>query len=168
MMRRRRSPRLAAGNRMTAPLPPNRLSLSVVNRIEELGATADAVEAFLVAWKVDPGDRAQVMLILDEITSNIIHSAWPDGGVHKFLVDLAVVEHSAHLSLVMLAVDDGVAFDPTAIPPPDLTQDIDDRVPGGLGLFLVGEMSDAVEYHRIDGQNRLQISKVLQRTEQPV
>ena len=152
---------------MTALPPPSRLRLSIENRIEALGAKLDAVEAFLGAWAVDPGDCAQVMIILDEIASNIIRSAWPVGSRHRFEVDLHIVPHAAALSLVLVAVDDGMAFDPTARPAPDTTSDLDAREPGGLGLFLVQEMSDSIEYRRIDGFNRLQVAKQLQRVEQP-
>ena len=61
-----------------------------------------------------------------------------------------------------MAIDDGIAFDPTKMPPPDLDLDIDDREPGGLGLFMVTEMSDSVEYARIDGHNHLTVTKRLQ------
>ncbi len=153
---------------MTAAPPSQWLRLSVANRIEMLSDSMDQVEAFLTSWNVEAGDRAQVMIILDEIASNIIHSAWPDGGLHHFHLALQIVALPSALSLVLTATDDGVAFDPTTTPPPDLTLDLDSREPGGLGLFMVGEMSDAVEYCRVGGCNQLQISKQLQRAEQPV
>jgi serine/threonine-protein kinase RsbW len=143
--------------------PPDELRLSIVNRIEALGDHLDAVAAFLTAWKVDADDHAQVMIIVDEVASNIIHSAWPEGGQHHFDIVLQIAGQAAGLSLLLVAIDDGIAFDPTAAPPPDITLDLDDREPGGLGLLMVREMSESVGYSRVDGVNRLQVAKQLQR-----
>jgi serine/threonine-protein kinase RsbW len=162
MRRRPLAPRLAAKTVVGAP-PPDELRLSIVNRIETLGDHLDAVDAFLRAWNVDGEDHAQVMIILDEVASNIIHSAWPEGGQHHFDIVLQIVGQAGALSLLLIAVDDGIAFDPTAAPPPDVTLDLDDREPGGLGLFMVREMSESIGYSRVDGVNRLQVAKQLQR-----
>lgn len=148
--------------------PPAALVLSIPNRIVELAAGMDRVEAFLQAWDVEPGDAAQVMIILDEVASNIIKAAWPGGGDHSFEVALRIEPGSGPgggggLAFELVATDDGVAFDPTGAAPPDLDLDLDDRVPGGLGLFMVGEMSDSLDYARLDGRNRLHVTKRLQR-----
>ncbi len=55
--------------------------------------------------------------------------------------------------------DDGIAFDPLIAPPPDLDSDIEDRPIGGLGVYLVKEMMDEVEYARADGRNRVTLVK---------
>ncbi len=128
----------------------------------------DAAEALLGEWAIDPADAMQVMVIIDEIGSNIIKAAWPGGGEHHFGLDLHIEEAEGGLHLRLVASDDGVAFDPTTVPPPDVEADLDDREPGGLGLFLVGEMSDSVSYARVAGHNRLTVTKRLQRvTAQP-
>ena len=151
--------------------PPATLTLSIPNRIEALAAGMDEAEAFLAAWSVDPGDGAQVMIMLDEVASNVIKNAWPGGGEHSFTVELRMLPDGAWagggLGFELLATDDGTAFDPTQAAPPDLELSLDDREPGGLGLFMVGEMSDRMEYSRAEGCNRLLVAKVLQRVEQP-
>jgi anti-sigma regulatory factor (Ser/Thr protein kinase) len=142
---------------------PAMLSLLPPNRIEALVHSLDAIEAFLQSWRVDDGDRAQVMIIVDEIASNIIKGAWPDGGDHEFRIELNVMPEPGFLHLEILAIDDGIAFDPTDVPPPDLDSDLEDREPGGLGLFMVTEMSDSVGYQRNGEHNRLTVTKRLQR-----
>ena len=141
--------------------PAETLSVSIPNQTDGLAPILDAVEALLERWSIDIGDRAQVMIIVDEIASNIISGAWPDDGEqHEFKFDIRI-ETAPVLQLVLTAVDDGLAFDPTGVPPPDLTLDLDGREPGGLGLFMVKAMSDTLEYSRIDGQNRLSVTKSL-------
>ena len=138
-----------------------RLDLSITNRIADLVAEMDAVEAFLATWSVDPADAAQVMIIVDEIASNVIKAAWPAGGEHRFHIGLHMAGAPGALTLSLHCVDDGIAFDPTQAAAPDLDLDLDDRMPGGLGLFMVREMSDTMEYSRVGDQNRLALTKRL-------
>ena len=150
-----------------SPAPSPTLVLSIQNRIEDLAAGMDAAEAFLAASAVGPDDHAQVMVILDEVASNIIKGAWPQGGEHSFQVELRIGPAAAARELVLLAVDDGVEFDPTAAAPPDLGLDLDEREPGGLGLFMVSMMCDGLEYRRVGAQNRLTVTKRLQEPTPP-
>jgi anti-sigma regulatory factor (Ser/Thr protein kinase) len=122
----------------------------------------DQAASFLDAWAVTAADQAAIMLILDEIASNIIRSAWPAGGTHQFSIVLTMQAREGAGQIELETVDDGAAFDPTAAPAPDVTLGIDEREPGGLGLFLVREMSDSMQYCRQGGLNRLRITKRLQ------
>ncbi len=135
---------------------PAVLTLSIPNRIADLAQCMDTAEAFLAAAAVDPGDSAQVMIMLDEIASNIIKAAWPPDEEHRLDVTLTIEPGGR---LLLLASDDGAPFDPTQTDPPDLDTALDDRVVGGLGLFIVGEMSDSMEYTRVEGRNRLLVTK---------
>src|SRR5580704_8964929 len=57
-------------------------------------------------------------------------------------------------------VDNGHPFDPSAAPPPDLAIPLHQRDPGGLGIHLMRQMTDRVEYRRTEGHNRLRIETV--------
>ena len=61
----------------------------------------------------------------------------------------------------MVFRDEGTPFDPLSLPPPDLDEDIESRKVGGLGVFLVREMMDEVEYRLEDGRNCMRIAKRL-------
>lgn len=57
--------------------------------------------------------------------------------------------------------DDGRPFDPFSRSTPDIAAGLDDRPVGGLGVHLVKEMMDEVEY-RFDGQrNHVRMAKAL-------
>ena len=57
----------------------------------------------------------------------------------------------------------GPPFNPaTDAPEPDLDAPLADRRIGGLGLFLVREMAEAVDYRREDGMNRLTVKVKLE------
>ncbi len=52
--------------------------------------------------------------------------------------------------------DRAPAFDPTAYPAPDLTVPLEQRKPGGFGIYLMRQVMDDVSYRRMpDGRNEL-------------
>jgi anti-sigma regulatory factor (Ser/Thr protein kinase) len=55
-------------------------------------------------------------------------------------------------------VDDGREFDPRQAPAPE-PQPAGRREPGGLGIHLVKQLVDRLEYERIDGRNRTVVTK---------
>jgi serine/threonine-protein kinase RsbW len=57
--------------------------------------------------------------------------------------------------------DDGPAFDPLLLPAPDVAASLEERKVGGLGVFLVRQMMDAVRYQRVATRNQLRMTKRL-------
>ena len=55
--------------------------------------------------------------------------------------------------------DTGVAFDPLGVGQPDTSLPAEDRVAGGLGIFLVRKLMDDVTYKREGQKNILQLRK---------
>lgn len=55
-------------------------------------------------------------------------------------------------------IDGGPEFDPLAKDTPDTAADIDSRPIGGLGIFLIKEMTDGVSYTRKENRNILTIT----------
>ena len=55
--------------------------------------------------------------------------------------------------------DNGMEFDPTDRPEPDITSGVEDRPIGGLGIFLVKNIMDSVTYRREKGVNILKLIK---------
>ena len=57
--------------------------------------------------------------------------------------------------------DSGIPFDPTSRPSPDITLKPDDRLIGGLGIHIIKQRMDEVDYRYAGGQNVLTIRKYL-------
>lgn len=53
--------------------------------------------------------------------------------------------------------DDGIAFDPTAAPRPNIPDSAANASIGGLGIHMVRHAVDKMDYHRIGQENRLEI-----------
>lgn len=100
-----------------------------------------------------------VMIIFDELASNIVRYAWRDGPGHAFEAELRLLPAEGTLRLTL--TDDGVPFDPAAAPPPPQVDTIDDLAPGGHGLALVRTLSDGMTYAHTDGRNQIEVCKRL-------
>ncbi len=97
----------------------------------------------------------QIQLALDEIGDNIVeHGQTAD--IHT--MDVTLISDQEVITVEI--ADDGRPFDPlTEAPPPDLTSDLENRQPGGLGLHLVRTLMDDMHYRRDQGRNILTLTK---------
>lgn len=114
----------------------------------------DALERHLAAGGVPAAVVASVLVVADEVISNVLDYG---GGstAPRVEISASVVDDEVTVQVV----DDGVAFDPMATPPPDTSLSVEDRAIGGLGIHLVRKLMDSVGYDRRDERNHLQFSK---------
>jgi anti-sigma regulatory factor (Ser/Thr protein kinase) len=94
-------------------------------------------------------------LALEEIFMNVVMHASRGGSVPQVEVSLTL----AGDGVTMAVEDNGPAFDPLSLPTPDVAANLGDRPIGGLGVFLVRRLMDAVSYQRVGACNRLSMSK---------
>jgi anti-sigma regulatory factor (Ser/Thr protein kinase) len=131
------------------------LSLRLPNRLAAIGETAGDIARFCKAHGVPEAAIAHLNLALDEAMTNTIEYSWPDGGDHELALTIAI----RNGAVVAEISDDGIAFDPLKVPPPDLESDIESRPVGGLGVHFVKTLMDDVGYRRDGGRNVLTMRK---------
>ncbi|MCB1499308.1 MAG: ATP-binding protein [Bauldia sp.] len=131
------------------------LTLRLPNRLAAIAEAAEEVERFCAANGVPPAVIGHLNLALDEAITNTIEYAWPDDGDHEVLVSLAIEA----AEIVAEVSDDGAAFDPLKVPPPDLESDLQARPVGGLGVHFVKTLMDEVAYRRAGRRNVLTMRK---------
>jgi sigma-B regulation protein RsbU (phosphoserine phosphatase) len=83
--------------------------------------------------------------------------AYPEGEVHDIVLSVKLTDNR----LMFKLIDTGKPFDPTIVPDADVNLSAEERQIGGLGIFLVRQIMDSVEYRRIDGKNILTMIKLL-------
>ena len=123
----------------------------------------DAIEAHLLDAGAEMAEALQWRLVAEEIVTNVARCAWPEGHAGRFRVELDTAPGEGGLRVRMTTIDDGTPFDPTAQAMPDIDAGVDDRPIGGLGMFLVKEMTDAQSYAREGGENRFSVERLLPR-----
>ena len=123
----------------------------------ELERLNEAIQDFALQQAWSDESLYQVRLVLEELITNVIDHGAIDH--HTPQVDIHFVQ-TGQLLIIDIA-DTGIQFDPLLKAPPDLAVDIDERPIGGLGVFLVRELMDEVQYQRIGDRNQLRLTKQL-------
>ncbi len=102
--------------------------------------------------------KMQLSVAVDEIFSNIARYAYqPEIG--PATVRMEIKEEP--LMVVLTFLDKGMPYNPLMREDPDVTEGLEEREIGGLGIFLVKKTMDAVEYEYKDEKNILTIKKYL-------
>jgi len=94
-------------------------------------------------------------LAIEEAVVNVMNYAYPKDT--KGTVDIETTLDDGCITFVIS--DSGMAFDPTAKEDPDTTLKAEERPIGGLGIFLVKQLTDAVGYERRNDKNILTVKK---------
>jgi serine/threonine-protein kinase RsbW len=98
----------------------------------------------------------KLTLAVEEAVINVISHAFTGlPAPHSITVQLDVAAQSVAAEII----DNGRPFDPTLVPDPDLSLPVEERRPGGLGIHLMRNMMDRVDYRRSDGTNILRLKK---------
>jgi anti-sigma regulatory factor (Ser/Thr protein kinase) len=132
-----------------------RFALTLSNRLPDVSATMRRIEDFSLQHKVPAPVVQALLLALEESLVNIVTHGYQDDQSH----DIEVILNLDETDLCVEIKDDGMAFDPRTIPPPDLSIPADERPIGGLGVWLTLQMMDDVEYCRDGTTNRLRLIK---------
>lgn len=129
------------------------ISLNLAPEIDELKRLYEAVESLGEQEEWPPGLIFQVNLALEELGINIMNYGET---AEEILVSLASDEDS----ITIIISDAGKPFNPlTEGPEPDITQELDDRPIGGLGVYLVRTLMDELHYRREGDRNHLTLVK---------
>ena len=126
-------------------------SLVMRNDIQQIPTLAEWIETIGLPQELN----MPINLALEEAVSNVMLYAYP-GKSGQVLVECTKSD-----KLVFTITDSGVPFDPTQQEDPDVTQSADERPIGGLGIFLVRQIMDEIEYKREENKNILILAKQL-------
>ena len=130
-----------------------KLTLSCnLERVPELN---DFIRSIAEKLNLDETVTGQVQLAVEEAVVNVMNYAYPEG--RTGFVTVKVMSDGHELRIVV--IDSGVAFDPTSKEKADTTLSVEDRPIGGLGIFLVRELMDSINYERVDNRNILMMIK---------
>ena len=130
-------------------------TLVIRNNVKEVSKLSEFIKSVMENVGIEkPLDR-QLQLAVEEAVVNVIDYAYPVGQEGE--IEICVMSDGKTLKTVI--IDSGVAFDPTAKEKPDTTLSAEDRQIGGLGILLVREIMDSVNYERINKQNILTLTK---------
>ena len=129
--------------------------MSLANDLREIAGVAARVDEFCEGRSLPPQIAYAVNLAIDELLANTIATGYGDDDPHR--IEIVLREEAD--ALIVIIVDDGVAFDPTEAQTPDVDGALDEPSIDGLGFLLVRQMMDGVEYRRLQGCNIVTLTK---------
>ncbi|MEM8857851.1 MAG: ATP-binding protein [Chloroflexota bacterium] len=104
---------------------------------------------------VDMEKTADMLVAANEATTNsFIH------GFQEQACELEVIVDYEDSVLTVHIIDSAPAFDPTTLATPDTDAPLDDRKPGGLGVYMLHEFTDEVLYKRTSHQQNVLVLKI--------
>jgi anti-sigma regulatory factor (Ser/Thr protein kinase) len=131
--------------------------LVIKNDISEISKLAIFIDELSEELDLTPELNFNLNLVLEEAVSNVILYAYGK----EEQKEISLVAQSCDNNLVFVLTDSGTEFDPTKVPDADITLSAEEREIGGLGIFLIRQIMNTVEYQRIDGKNVLTMRKQL-------
>ena len=131
--------------------------LEIKNDITEISKLAIFIEELSEELALAPELTFNLNLALEEAVSNVILYAY---GEEK-QKEITLLANMSDNNLTFVLTDYGKEFDPTKVPDADVTLSAEEREIGGLGIFLIRQIMDTVEYQRMDGKNVLIMGKQL-------
>jgi anti-sigma regulatory factor (Ser/Thr protein kinase) len=123
---------------------------------ENLGKVIDFINHSIKKINFPPDFLSEIDIAVEEIFINIAYYAYK-----PFSGD-AIISVSIKDNVTIKFEDMGRPYNPLEQADPDLEKSAEDREIGGLGVFLVKNLMDKVEYTRQDDKNILTLTKFLQ------
>ena len=130
-------------------------TLILKNNIQEVTRFSSFMKAITDKLGIEKSLARQLRLAVEEAVVNVINYAYPMNTKGDVIVKVMVSDHVLHFQII----DSGMPFDPTKKERTDTTVAVEDRQIGGLGILLVRELMDSINYERIDGKNILTLIK---------
>lgn len=119
-----------------------KFELTVPSRAENLARIADFVTEVAANWGLSEQETFAVQMAVDEACTNIIQHGY--GSQQEGPIEIAC--HRQDDDCVVTIRDYGRAFDPSAVPQPDIEAPLEQRQEGGLGLYFMRELMDEVRF----------------------
>lgn len=131
--------------------------ITLPNDVQEVPQLNVFVDEVCEQADFDMSTTLKLNLAIEEAVVNVMNYAYPAG--EKGDVDIEAMINDEYL--VFVISDSGTPFDPTAKAEVDTTLSAEERGIGGLGIHLIRQIMDTINYERVDGKNVLTLRKKL-------
>jgi len=132
--------------------------LIVQSRTENLSVVRDYIHDAALKAGINPEKVGDIILAVDEACTNIIKHSYKS--IHDGKIEIQVLNNYKKFTIVI--TDYGSSFEPKKVPAPDLQKYYQQHRVGGLGMYLMKNLMDEVDYISVPGKyNRVSLSKNL-------
>lgn len=103
-------------------------------------------------WKLNETLINKLDMCCEELYANITFYSYPP---KTGIIEVSISKTASQI--ILQFEDEGVPYNPLERPDPDITLPPEERPYGGLGIFMVKEMSDDIKYQHIENKNVLTV-----------
>lgn len=123
--------------------------------VRDLNDMREFLEQAILTLAGDEEIAGDLVLAVNEaVTNTLLHGYNEQPGMVVLCVE------ADGRDLFVRLIDDAPPFDPTLVPPPDITLPLEDRPLGGLGIHMMRQLSDDLTYRLTGtGENELTFVK---------
>ncbi len=133
--------------------------LRVSATTRHLSEVRDFVARHARKFGFSESDVEDIRLAVDEAYTNVVKHAYHNDTNQVVQIELGGNNYEFWISLI----DDGDSFDPKTYHEPNIQQSIHNGKRGGVGVYLIRQLMDMVEYRKSDGQNEIRMRKTLRK-----
>jgi len=148
--------------RKVSDVSKHTIEFRVTNKQQCFKSFQAQVEELAREHDLPPKVAFHILLILDELVTNIINYGYADFHEHPIDITISIKNQT----LTIRIEDDAQPFNILEAPAPELDLPLDerDRQVGGMGVHLVKSMVHLINYERKDDKNILTLTKDLAKT----
>ncbi len=133
--------------------------IHVPAEVSELKPFIEWVEKLCDKCDIPNDKKSKLLISAEEIFVNIAYYAYPQHSKEKIqetTISFKFIKYLKEISITF--TDAGIQYNPLENEEPDITQNLEERVPGGLGILMVKKMMNSVEYDYQNKKNILTIT----------
>ena len=128
---------------------------------KNLSMVLDTVESFIEGL-CNSEIKNEILISVDELFINVAHYAY-EGEEGEVSIVMELLEEKKRLRIIIS--DQGIPFNPLEKEDPDIDLSLEERKIGGLGIFMVKDYMDHLEYKFENKSNMLIMEKNLRETD---
>ena len=130
-------------------------SITLPNDVHAVPELNQFIQSVGQRLNLEAAMTSQLMLAVEEAVVNVMNYAYPIGTAGEVNISAQCTDKD----IKVIITDEGKAFDPTTTNKADTTLNAEERPIGGLGILLVQQLMDTINYERSNGKNVLTLKK---------
>ncbi|HKJ39592.1 MAG TPA: ATP-binding protein [Anaerolineales bacterium] len=138
---------------------PQRYQMTRAAELESLSVFRDFISDCCTSSNVPKEAVFELKLAVDEACTNIIEHGYKGMDPGSIILSFRVEPDRVLVQIT----DFGHIFEPASAPKPDIEAPLEDRPLGGLGLFLIYQTMDNIDYQTSEDGNTLTFTKYIKR-----
>lgn len=134
-----------------------RFQITRAAQLESLKIFRDFITECCSKYNVPDDAVLELKLAVDEASTNIIEHGYKGMDPGSIILSFRIESNR----ILVQITDFGHVFEPLEVPKPDIEAALENRELGGLGLYLIYQTMDNIDYQSSEDGNTLTFTKII-------